>query len=141
MLEINLNLLTGTLLEWSFPLIGSSSGQFQYGISASDPDEAKYHLVDNSTININISKNSTEDSPVSSRLLISPVTESHNGTEITCVDMSSSPVMESSKTIVVIGQVQGTHIAIQTFFIDIVIIDKCMHSMYRFPRCKSVKDI
>ena len=136
-LEFTCN-ITGTLLVWNFPLIGSSRRQFQYGISASDPAEAyKHHLVDNSTININISKNSAEDSPVSSRLLISPVTESHNGTEVTCVDLSSSPAMESSTTIVVIdGQVQGMHIEIQTIFnlLIIIIIAKCMHSIYEdFP--------
>ena len=93
--------ITGTLLEWHIPLIGSSH-RFQYGISASDSAEVhNYQLIDNSTINIIISIISDEDSPVSLTLLISPVTESHNGTEMICVDLNSSPIMESSTTIII----------------------------------------
>ena len=95
--------ITGTLLEWHIPLIGSSH-RFQYGISASDSAEAhNYQLIDNSTINIIISIISAEDSPVSSTLLISPVTESHSGTEVFCVDLNSSPTMESSTTIIILN--------------------------------------
>ena len=103
-LEFTCN-VTGTILEWTIPLIGSSH-RFQYGISASDSAEA-YQLTDNSTINIIISKVSAEDSTLSSRLLISPATESHNGTEVTCEDVSSS-VTESTIIIIFInGQIQG----------------------------------
>ena len=100
--------ITGTFLEWRFPLISSGRRHF-YSILASDSSEAQKHLlIDNSTVNITFSRISAEDSPVSSRLLISPVTESHNGTEVTCVDLSSSSVMESSTTIVIINfKIQG----------------------------------
>ena len=106
-LEFTCN-ITGILLEWHIPLISSGRGFF-YAISASDSAEAhQHHALDNSTVNIIFSRISAEDSPVSSRLLISPVTESHNGTEVTCVDLSSSSVMESSTTIVVINvKIQG----------------------------------
>jgi hypothetical protein len=83
--------ITGTFLEWLFPLIENRGRQSFHGISASDSAEAyKRQLIDNSTVNISISRISAEDSPVSSRLLISPATESHNGTEVTCVDVTSS---------------------------------------------------
>ena len=138
-LEFTCN-ITGTLLEWHYPLISSGRRHF-YSISASDSAEAqKYYLIDNSTVNIIFLRISAEGSPVSSRLLISPVTESHNGTEVTCVDVSSSPIMESSTTIIIIFncQFQGMHIhvAIQTFFNDIVIVDKCMHSI-----CEDFPDV
>ena len=114
-LEFTCN-ITGTFLEWRYPLISSSSGQFQYGIEASDSAEAyKHHLVDSSTINITFSRISAKGSPVSSRLLISPVIESHNGTEVTCVDMSSSPAMESSTTIIVIENIESCQQTIAIF--------------------------
>jgi hypothetical protein len=109
-LEFTCN-ITGTLLEWRFPVVSSSRRQFPYGISASDSAEMyKHQAIDNSTINITISRISAQDSPVSSRLLISPITESHNGTEVTCVDVSSSPTVESSTIIIIINdQIQGMH--------------------------------
>ena len=107
-LEFTCN-ITGTLLEWTIPLIGSSH-RFRYGISTSDSTETHNHqLTDNSTISIIISRISAEDSPVSSRLLISPATETHNDTEVTCEDVSSS-VTESTTVIIFInGQIQGMH--------------------------------
>jgi hypothetical protein len=110
--------ITGTLLEWRFPLIENRGRQSFHGILASDSAEAyKRQVIDNSTINITISRISAEDSPVSSRLLISPVTESHNGTEVTCTDVISSQIMESSTTIIIINsQIQGMH---TPFFVDI----------------------
>ena len=96
--------ITGTPLEWHFPLISSGRRTF-HSISASDSSEAhQRHVLDNSTVNITISRISAEGSPVSSRLLISPVTESHNGTEVTCVDVISSPIMESSTTIIIFNE-------------------------------------
>ena len=109
-LEFTCN-ITGTLLQWHIPLIGSSH-RFQYGISASDSASAEahnYQLIDNSTINTIISIISAEDSPVSSTLLISPVTESHNGTEMICVDLNSSPTMESSTTIIIFERQYSLH--------------------------------
>ena len=95
-----------------FIALGSSSDRFQYGISTSDSAETHNHqLTDNATINIIISRISlaAEDSPVSSRLLISPATETHNGTEVTYEDVSLS-VTESTTIIIYInGQIQGMH--------------------------------
>ena len=100
---------TGTLLQRYFPLIGSSQ-RFRYGISARDSTEAHNHqLTDNSTINIIISRISAENDPVSSRLLISPATESHNGTEVTCEDVSSSVTESTTIIIFANGQIQGIH--------------------------------
>jgi hypothetical protein len=99
--------ITGTLLEWHFPLVENRGRQGFHGVLASDSAEAyKRQVIDNSTINITISRISAEDSPVSSRLLISPVSESHNGTEVTCEDLSSSPTDESSTTIVAIDNIE-----------------------------------
>ena len=114
-LEFTCN-ITGTRLEWRLPLIGSGRRPYFYSISASDSAEAQKHfLMDNSTVNITFSRISAEGSPVSSRLLISPVTESHNETEVTCVDVSSSPAMESSTTIVVINfKIQGMYTCISS---------------------------
>ena len=120
MLEFTCN-TTGTLLEWTIPLI-STSHRFHYGISARDSAEAQKHqVIDNSTIKINISRISAEDSPVSSRLLISPATVSHNGTSVTCTDLNSWPIMELSTTIIIfiIGQIQGMHKTIIEAFIVI----------------------
>ena len=102
-LEFTCN-ITGTLLEWYFPLVENRRRPF-YGVSASDSAEAYHrHVLDNSTINITFSRISAEGSPVSSRLLISPVTGSHNGTEVTCVEVNSS-IMEST-TIIVIENIE-----------------------------------
>ena len=82
-LELTCN-ITGTLLEWRFPLIGSSYTSFStYAIQSSGPADVQTFplTVDNLTILYTISRSSAEGSPVSSRLLISAVTDSHNGTE------------------------------------------------------------
>jgi hypothetical protein len=126
--------ITGTLLEWRFPLIGNRGRQAFHGILASDSSEAyKHQVIDNSTINITISRISAEDNPVSSRLLISPTTESHNGTEVTCVDVNSSPTVESSTTIVIFNmniepcQMNYTAIFAQAKYCKLVVIITCVY--------------
>ena len=103
-LEFTCN-ITGTLLEWRVPLIGNNGRQVLRGISASNSAETyQRQLIDNSTVNITFSRISAEDSPVSSRLLISPVTESHNGTEVTCVEVNSLAL--ESTTIIIIENIE-----------------------------------
>ena len=105
-LELTCN-ITGTLQAWTFPLIGNSYRPFTYAIQASGPAEVQTFplTVDNLTIIYTISRSSAEGSPVSSRLLISAVSDSHNGTEISCSDVNSQT--ESSTTIFVIDPIQG----------------------------------
>jgi hypothetical protein len=61
--------------------------------------------------NYDFTRTSAEGSPVSSRLLISGVVSSHNGTEVTCSDVTSQTEDMASTTIVVIdhSQIQGMH--------------------------------
>ena len=102
--------ITGTLLEWSFPIVveGHASRPFSRAITAEGPAEAQtFQLMDNATT-YSFTRTSAEGSPVSSRLLINAVGNSHNGTEITCQDVSSQPEDMASTTIVVIdSQIQG----------------------------------
>ena len=81
--------ITGTFLEWSFPLVGETQRPFTRGITADGAAKAQiYQLVDNFTT-YKFKRTSDDHRPVSSRLLISAVSSSHNGTAITCSDVSS----------------------------------------------------
>lgn len=106
-LEFTCN-ITGRVLEWHFPLIMDSFRPFTHGIAASGSAEAQtLRVLDNSTTYI-LTRSSSENSPVSSKLQISTVRDSHNGTIVTCLDVNSAT--ESSTTIVTTvtdDQVQG----------------------------------
>ena len=108
-LEFTCN-VTGMLLEWSLPIVveGHALRRFSRAITAEGSAEAQiFQLMDNATT-YTFTRTSAEDSPVSSALLISVVGNSHNGTEITCLDVSSQPEDMASTTIVVIeSQIQG----------------------------------
>ena len=109
-LEFTCN-VTGVLLEWSFPIVIDHEAQarlFSRAITAEGPAEAQiFQLTDNATT-YSFTRTSAEGSPVSSTLLITVVGNSHNGTEITCLDVSSQPEEMASTTIVVIdNQIQG----------------------------------
>ena len=108
-LEFTCN-VTGMLLEWSLPIVveGHASRRFRRAIAAEGPAEAQtFQLMDNATT-YKFTRTSADDSPVSSTLLITAVANSHNGTEITCLDVSSQPEDMVSTTIVVIdSQIQG----------------------------------
>ena len=99
--------VTGTFLEWSFPAINAMAlRQFTRGITAEGPAEMHmFQLIENSTT-YSITRTSAGGSPVSSRLLISGISYSHNGTEITCSDVGTT---ESASTIinVIDWQIQG----------------------------------
>ena len=99
--------VTGIVLEWTFPKL-MSHRRFEEGIVAQGPAEDQTsELIDNN-ITYRLSRTSAEGSPVSSTLIVSPVSDSHNGTEITCVDVESPTSESSSATIVIIGsQIQG----------------------------------
>ena len=117
-LEFTCN-VTGILLEWTFPLIINKNSMtlrlFTRGITAEGSFETQtFQLIDNSTT-YSFARTSTEGSPVSSRLSISALYDSHNGTEINCSDMSSSTV-ESTTIVVIDGQIQG------------IIIMYCVHA-------------
>ena len=107
-LEFTCNVM-GILLEWRFPLINKNSMTlklFSRGITAEGPSETQtFQLVDNSTT-YSFTRTSTEGSPVSSRLLISAISDSHNGTAITCSHVGT---IKSESTIIVIidSQIQG----------------------------------
>ena len=79
-----------------------------WAITAEDPAEAQtFQLMDNATT-YSFTRNSAEGSPVSSRLLINAVGNSHNGTQITCLDVRSQTEEVASTTIVVIdSHIQG----------------------------------
>ena len=104
--------VTGTFLEWSFPLVNKNVmtlRRFTRGITADGPAETQmFQLIDNVTT-YSFTRTSAEGGPVSSRLSISALYSSHNGTEITCVDVSLI-TLESSTTIIIIdSQIQGMH--------------------------------
>ena len=104
--------ITGMLLEWNFPIVSEAQVLRLYmrAITAEGAAEAQtFQLLDNATT-YSFTRTSAEGSPVSSTLLISTVGNSHNGTEITCLDVSSQPEETASTTIVVIdSQIQGMH--------------------------------
>ena len=80
---------------------GHALRPFSRAITAEGPAEAQtFQLMDNATT-YSFTRTSAEGSPVSSRLLISTVGNSHNGTEITCSDVISQPEDMASATIVV----------------------------------------
>jgi hypothetical protein len=109
-LELTCN-VTEMLLEWSFPIVIEAQiiRPYRRAITSEGPAEAQtFQLMDNATT-YSFTRTSAEGSPVSSRLLISAVGNSHNGTEITCSDVISQTEETASTTIVVIdhSQIQG----------------------------------
>jgi hypothetical protein len=89
-LELSCN-ITGMLLEWSFPIVSEAQilRPYSRAIIAEGPTEAQtFQLMDNATT-YSFTRTSAEGSPVSSTLLISAVSNSNNGAEITCSDVSS----------------------------------------------------
>ena len=119
--------IMGRLLEWSFPLIMDSFRPFTHGITASGSAEAQtLRVVDNSTTYI-LTRSSSENSPVSSRLQISTVTDNHNGTTVTCMDVNSET--ESSTTIVTTDdQAQG--ICMRLYFKKSPVRFACLNNMF-----------
>ena len=99
--------VTGKLLEWSFPFLfePQASRPYRRAISAEGLAESQtFQLIDNSTI-YGFTRTSAEGNPVSSRLLISSVSSSHNGTAIICSDVTSTT---ASTTIIIIdSQIEG----------------------------------
>ena len=104
--------VTRILLEWSFPRLiePQTSRLHTHTITAEGPAESQTFLVtNNSTIIYQFTRTSAEGSqPVSSRLIISAVSNSHNGTAITCSDVTTET---ASTTIIVVidNQIQGTY--------------------------------
>ena len=116
----------GILLKWSFPCVGEPQASRLHpstqAITAEGPAEAQTYQwwMKNSTIIYQFTRTSAEGSPVSSRLLISAISNSHNGTAITCSDVTSTTT--TSTTILVIdNQIHGKHI------ININIMNLQMH--------------
>ena len=104
--------ITGRLLEWRFFLIDNETGAVRKyagkGISADGLREAQTSNQTrfNSTVII-FSRTSSQDSPIlTSRVLISAVSDSLNGTVVTCMD-AASEIMESTTIITSISQSQG----------------------------------
>ena len=104
--------VTGIILEWSFPCVGEpqASKPHTQAITAEGSAEAQAHqLIDNSTT-YQFTRTSAEGSPVSSRLLISAISNSHNGTAITCSDVTTET---ASTTIVIIdSQIEGMQVCL-----------------------------
>ena len=108
--------VTGIILEWSFSLLSEPQPLISYliytfAIIAEGPAEAQtFQWVDNSTI-YQFTRTSAEGSPVSSRLIISAVSTSHNGIKMNCSDVSST---ETASTTIVVhsidNQSQGMYI-------------------------------
>ena len=107
--------VTGIVLEWIFPKL-MSQREFTRGIAAQGPNEDQTFEVMDNNITYRFRRTSAEGSPVSSMLLISPVSDGHNGTDITCVDVSSSTTEAASTTIIIIGSwIQGIHINLHEY--------------------------
>ena len=105
-LEFTCN-ITGIVLEWTFPKL-MSQRLFHNGIVAQGSAEDQTSELIDSNTTYRLSRTSAEGSPVSSMLIVSPVSDGHNGTDITCVDVESPTLESSSTTIVVIdSQIQG----------------------------------
>ena len=104
--------VTGIILEWSFPCVGEpqASKPHTQAITAEGSAEAQAHqLIGNSTT-YQFTRTSAEGSPVSSWLLISAVSNSHNGTAITCSDVTTET---ASTTIVIIdSQIEGMQVCL-----------------------------
>ena len=76
-LEFTCN-VTGIVLEWIFPNLLLSQREFTSGIAAQGPNEDQTFEVMNNNITYRFRRTSAEGSPVSSMLLISPVSDGHN---------------------------------------------------------------
>ena len=94
--------------------------RFTRSITAEDPAEMQMsQLTDNSTA-YSFTRTSADGCPVSSRLLISAISYSHNGTEITCSDLGTTE--SASTTIVVIdSQIQGIIIMYIVYLLKFII--------------------
>ena len=108
---------TGTHLEWRLFLIDDETGAARvyarWGISADGPREVQTFNQTgvNSTV-ITFSRSSTQGSPVlTSRMLISAVSDSLNSTMVTCMDVASG-TMESTSIITFNSQSQSKFITI-----------------------------
>ena len=104
--------VTGILLEWSFPPLSEpqASRSYTIAITAEGPAEGQRdQLIDNSTT-YQVTRTSAEGHPVSSRLLISTVSNIHNGTAITCLDVTTGT---ASTTIIIIDrQIEGMQVCL-----------------------------
>ena len=110
-LELTCN-ITGRILDWSFFMIDDETGAARKyamrGITADAQRESQTFTLTrfNSTV-ITFLRLSTQDSPVlTSRVFISPVSDSLDGTVVTCMDVASQ-TMESITIITFISQSQG----------------------------------
>ena len=120
-LEFTCN-VTGIFLEWIFPKL-MSQREFTRGIAPQGPNEDQTLEVMDNNITYRFRRTSAEGSPVSSMLLISPVSDGHNGTNITCVDVSSSTTEAASTTIIIIGsRIQGIHINLHKYTYTCVVV-------------------
>ena len=105
--------ITGRLLDWRFFLIDNETGAAREyagkGISADGLREAQTSNQTrfNSTVII-FSRTSSQDSPIlTSRVLISAISDRLNGTVVTCMD-AASEIMESTTIITSISQSQSS---------------------------------
>ena len=84
------------LQEWSFSFTLSTRA-----ISSGGSDNQTTHQLVNSTIFLNFSRVSSEDSlPLISRLLISPVSDGLNGSSVSCMDIATSESVSTSINVI-----------------------------------------
>ena len=101
--------ITGIILEWSFPRLSGPQAMkpFTRAIMAENPSETQtYNWIDNSTV-YQFTRTSANGSPVSSRLLISSISNSHNGTAINCSNVASPTETASTTIIIIDSQIEG----------------------------------
>jgi hypothetical protein len=107
---------TGDLLLWRFSVIrGDDTTATEFERSSSS---AMFQLTINSMM-FNFSTNNSM--PVTSRLVISPVSNSLNGTVMNCVDLDTGEVSSSTIIVVERGALQGMKL-FPPFYSDIIII-------------------
>ena len=94
---------SGTIHEWSFSFTLSTRA-----ISSGGSDNQTTHQLVNSTIFLNFSRVSSEDSlPLISRLLISPASDGLNGSSVSCMDIAIPESVSTSINVIDNSQPQS----------------------------------
>ena len=100
-LELICTNVTGNRLEWRINVTSVASNRiYRHGITSEDGTDAQTrHLIINTSMLIFSRISNENEIPLASRLLINPVSDSLNGTEVTCEDVIFSSESTSTRII------------------------------------------
>ena len=109
-LELICTNVTGSILEWRINVTSVASNRiYRRGITSEDGTDAQTHrLIINTSVLIFSRISKENEIPLASRLLVNPVSDSLNGTEVTCEDVTFSS--ESTSMMIIVqasAKIQG----------------------------------